>query len=94
MGLEKLRENAKKVGAFCARHLQEALYIGGNFLIGYGAVAFVFDVTGVNKKLIGIQCRNAHHDGYQKGFNDGMKSATDIARVVAHPDPTTPIEMK
>lgn len=94
MGLEKVRDNAKKVGAFCARHLQEALYIGGNFLIGYGAMALMFDVTGINKKLIAIQCRNARSNGYKDGFNDGMRSATDIARVVAHPDPTTPIEMK
>ena len=87
---KKAKEATVKYGPVIAKTaLESALY----FLVGYGATAFAFDISGTSKR---IAERNAesykkigkaegYRAGYDAGFNDGQLNTVKVLKAAENP---------
>lgn len=86
----KAKEVAIKYGPVVAKTaIESAIY----FLVGYGATAFAFDISGTSKR-IAEKNAEAHKTmgkaegylaGYDAGFNDGQLNTVKVLKAAENP---------
>lgn len=84
---KKAKEVTVKYGPVIAKTaLESALY----FLVGYGATALAFDISGASKRIAESQKNMGKAEGYlagyDAGFNDGQLNTVKVLKAAENPN--------